>query len=94
MRTSAENYSPATSYEEALRRAARVWGVQDEYWDILGNRHVADPDIQRSILRSMGFESRFPWKSERSDSATSGPGLEDACSANAGAAAKSQARFP
>jgi 4-alpha-glucanotransferase len=56
MRTSAELYSPATSYDEALRRAARAWGVQEEYWDIFGNRHVADSDIQRSILSSMGFQ--------------------------------------
>jgi 4-alpha-glucanotransferase len=56
MRTSAEPYSPATNYEEALRRAALVWGVQEEYWDIFGNRHVADSDIQRSILSSMGFQ--------------------------------------
>ena len=55
MRTSVENYSPATSYDDALRRAARVWGIQDEYWDIWGNRHVAEPDVQRSILRSMGM---------------------------------------
>ena len=55
MRTSVANYSPATGYDDALRRAARVWGIQDEYWDIWGNRHVAEPDVQRSILRSMGM---------------------------------------
>lgn len=56
MRTSVENYSPATDYDEALRRAARAWGIQDEYWDIWGNHHLAEPDVQRSILRSMGFD--------------------------------------
>ena len=49
-------YSPATTYEEALRRAARVWGVQEEYWDILGNAISPMPEIERSILRSMGFK--------------------------------------
>ena len=56
MRTPAEDFSPATTYEEALRRAARVWGVQEEYWDVFGNRHIADAEIERSILRSMGFQ--------------------------------------
>ncbi len=52
----AEDYSPATSYEEGLRRAARAWGVQEEYWDVFGNKHSADAEIERSILRSMGFQ--------------------------------------
>src|SRR4051794_21311683 len=56
MPNSVEIYAPAATYEEALRRAARAWGVEDEYWDIWGNRHVAEPEVQRSILQSMGFE--------------------------------------
>ena len=52
MATSAENYSPATTYDEALARAAAVWGVQAEYWDIFGNRHVTTPEVQSSILES------------------------------------------
>ena len=55
MPTRVENYSPVSVYEEALSRASGAWGIQPEYWDIFGNRHVADPDVQRSILRSMGF---------------------------------------
>jgi 4-alpha-glucanotransferase len=54
MRTSVD-YSPANSYEEALRRAALAWGVQDEYWDIFGNRHITPPEVQRTILNSLGF---------------------------------------
>ena len=57
MPTSVEDYSPAQTYEEALRRAARAWGIQDEYWDIFGKRHIAGPEIQRAILSSMGFAS-------------------------------------
>ena len=57
MATSAENYSPATTYDEALARAAAVWGVQAEYWDIFGNRHVTTPEVQSSILESLGFRS-------------------------------------
>jgi hypothetical protein len=58
MRTTihAENHSPAKNYDEALRRVAQEWGVQNEYWDVFGERHIASSEIQRSILRSMGFE--------------------------------------
>ncbi|HYP05960.1 MAG TPA: 4-alpha-glucanotransferase [Bryobacteraceae bacterium] len=55
MRTPLEDLSPANSYDEALARAARAWGVQDEYWDIFGQRHVTNAGVQRSILDSMGF---------------------------------------
>jgi 4-alpha-glucanotransferase len=55
MRTPIENLSPADSVEEALRRAAAAWGVEAEYWDIFGTRHVTTPGVQRSILASMGF---------------------------------------
>lgn len=55
MPTSVETYSPAKSYDEALRRAANAWGVLPEYWDIFGKHHVTAPDVQRSILESMGF---------------------------------------
>lgn len=48
-------YAPASTYDEALRRATRAWGVLDEYWDIFGIRHVTEPDVQRTILRSLGF---------------------------------------
>ena len=34
----------------------RAWGVQEEYWDVFGNKHSADAEIERSILRSMGFQ--------------------------------------
>lgn len=57
MRTTihAENHLPAKNIDEALRRAAQAWGVQHEYWDVFGKRHIANSGIQRSILRSMGF---------------------------------------
>lgn len=55
MQTRIEDYSPAVTYDDALRRAAQAWGVQDEYWDIWGKRHIADSDVQQSILRSIGF---------------------------------------
>ncbi|MBC8165625.1 MAG: 4-alpha-glucanotransferase [Bryobacteraceae bacterium] len=42
------------SYEAALDRACEIWGIQREYWDIFGRHHVASPDVQAGILRTMG----------------------------------------
>lgn len=57
MPTIADSFSPADSYDKALTRAANAWGVQEEYWDIFGKRHTTSPDVQRSILESMGFKT-------------------------------------
>src|SRR5690606_36112694 len=57
MPTSLENYSPAETYDEALQRAATAWGVQPEYWDIWGQRHSAGPELQKTVLSSMGFQT-------------------------------------
>src|SRR5688500_20113842 len=54
MPTAVETFSPAETYEEALRRACHVWGVQEEYWDIWGERHIAGPEVQRKVLASLG----------------------------------------
>lgn len=48
-------FEPARSYEEALRRAAEICGVQLEYWDIWGRRHEATPQVVRAILESLGI---------------------------------------
>lgn len=53
MRILTETPVPAQSYEEALRQAADVWGVQREYWDIFGRHHIAPPDVLRAVLTSM-----------------------------------------
>ena len=49
-----EKYLPAENYEEALGRACRMWGVQEEYWDIWGNRHIASAEVRRAVLTSLG----------------------------------------
>ncbi len=52
--------SPTVSFEsspsekDALDRACGLWGIQQEYWDIWGHQHIATPEVQRSILQSMG----------------------------------------
>jgi 4-alpha-glucanotransferase len=49
-----EQHLPAENYEEALGRACRMWGVQEEYWDIWGDRHIASADVRRAVLTSLG----------------------------------------
>ncbi len=41
-------------YPQALERAAALWGIQSEYWDIWGNRHATSAEVQQAILTSMG----------------------------------------
>jgi hypothetical protein len=50
-----EPFQPSEDYESALSRAARLWGIEPEYWDIWGNRHQAPLEVQRSILHSLGI---------------------------------------
>jgi len=44
-----------STYDEALDRAAETWGIQPDYWDIFGNRHVTSPQTKRAILESLGI---------------------------------------
>ena len=54
-------YRSPANYQEALRIACELWGVQREYWDIFGKHHVAGPDVQADVLASMGVPARdFP----------------------------------
>ncbi len=47
-------HSPSKTYEEALDRAARLWGIEPEYTDTWGARHVTAPEIERAILAALG----------------------------------------
>ncbi len=51
---------PSENYEHALDRAAELWGIHREYWDIWGHRHVTSADTKRGILKALGVacESR------------------------------------
>ncbi len=55
--TTASSY-PGTSRETLLQRASELWGVQDQYWDIFGKRHVTAPEVQQVILSAMGVTTR------------------------------------
>ena len=48
---------PSNSYEELLDRAARLWGIAPEFWDIWGRQHVTTAATRQAILRAMGVET-------------------------------------
>lgn len=48
-------FLPSKTYEEALDRAARLWGIEPEYHDTWGRRHVTTPGIERAILEARGL---------------------------------------
>lgn len=43
-----------TQTETLLDRLATLWGIDREFWDIWGNRHVTPPETKRAILRGLG----------------------------------------
>ena len=51
------SYAPSKTYESALERAADLFGIEREYWDIWGKHHVAPPQAIASVLRSMGVDA-------------------------------------
>jgi 4-alpha-glucanotransferase len=49
-------FVPSLTEQEALARAAAFFGIEPEYWDVWGVRHVAEPDVVRAILTAMGVD--------------------------------------
>ena len=45
------------TYDEALAKAAEIWGIQPDYWDIWGKHHVTPPETKRAILHSLGVRT-------------------------------------
>ncbi len=48
---------PSGTYEDALFRAADLFGIEREYWDIWGKHHTAPAEGVAAVLRSMGIDS-------------------------------------
>jgi 4-alpha-glucanotransferase len=48
-------FEPASTYEDALVRAADENGIDREYWDILHNKHEVSSDVRRRILTALGW---------------------------------------
>ncbi len=45
------------SYEDALNHAAQQCGIEPEFWDIFGNRHVASTETKRTIVEALGIDA-------------------------------------
>src|SRR5262249_13851798 len=54
MPSSVISFSPSLNYEEALSKAADLWGIDRQYWDIWGKKHIASPEGVRAVLESVG----------------------------------------
>ena len=49
-------FESATSYEDALARAADECGICREYWDIFGKRHEVSVDVCRRFLQALRWD--------------------------------------
>ena len=47
----------SATYEQALDRAAELWGIQPDYWDIWGRHHFTPPETKRAILEALGIRA-------------------------------------
>jgi 4-alpha-glucanotransferase len=56
MRLPQITFEYSASREEALDRAAVEWGIEREFWDIFGHRHVASPQIEAKILAALSVD--------------------------------------
>ncbi len=51
------SFTPSATYGQALDRAADLFGIEREYWDIFGNHHVASPEGITSVLDSLKIDA-------------------------------------
>lgn len=47
-------FQAAEKYEDALRRASELYGIEPGYWDIWGKWHETSDEVQQAILASLG----------------------------------------
>ena len=45
------------NYQQLLDLAARLWGIDPEYWDIWGRKHITPDETKRAILKGMGVDA-------------------------------------
>jgi 4-alpha-glucanotransferase len=50
-------FQPAESYLDALDLAADEWGIEREFWDIFGHKHIASSAIEEKILVTLGVSA-------------------------------------
>jgi 4-alpha-glucanotransferase len=58
-------FQPAESYVDALDLAAEEWGIEREFWDIFGHKHVASSAIEEKILLALGVSASSLGKLEK-----------------------------
>ena len=56
---------PSDYYEGLLDRAAELWGIVPEFWDIWGRKHITGPETKRAILGSLGIRAGTAEELER-----------------------------
>ncbi|MGC9970422.1 MAG: 4-alpha-glucanotransferase [Bryobacteraceae bacterium] len=49
-----QTFRPSETYEQALDRAARMWGIEPGYGDTWGGQHVTSPETKKAILGALG----------------------------------------
>jgi hypothetical protein len=52
------SFQPSQDEQEALARAAELWGIEPDYWDIWGNRRFTSPETQKAILEALTIPCR------------------------------------
>jgi 4-alpha-glucanotransferase len=57
MLTSDSSFTPSETYEQSLTRAAGLFGIESEYWDIWGKHHTASAEGMAAVLGSMGVDA-------------------------------------
>ena len=62
---------PLETFEQLLDRAAAVYGIEPEFWDIWGRHHVTGAAAKQALLAGMGIAARdagelgAPWPESR-----------------------------
>jgi 4-alpha-glucanotransferase len=51
------SFTPSSTYEQALGRAADRFGIEREYWDIWGKHHQAPPETISGVLGALGIDA-------------------------------------
>jgi len=57
---------PLETFEQLLDRAAAVYGIEPEYWDIWGRHHVTSAAAKQALLAGMGIAARDAGELNRS----------------------------
>src|SRR5258708_1020083 len=57
---------PSDNFEQLLDRAASLFGIEPEFWDIFGTHHITTREAKRAILSALGVATDSSEALERS----------------------------